>query len=219
MAAPTTPGWRNPQHARARVRGLAAVLAGVILTACGSVLDSGKPARQVYLLQTPAAQPSSSAETGPALVISVTAVPGLDTDQIMALGDDARLLPVANAHWPDHMPEVFTSIIRRYLSETHQFRAVQEAGIARPGEWQLDLELQAFYGLLDYAGNTTAVQLKIEGLLRCGENRHVLRLAEESAVDSDNLASLVAAHQRVVDAAMRALPERIASACPMEDPA
>lgn len=197
----------------------AAVLVAVFLAACGSVLDSGKPARQVYLLQTPTATRATAETIAPALLISVTAVPGLDSDRIMALGRDARLVPVANAHWADHMPEVFNSILRRYLSETRQFHSVQDSGIARPGEWQLDLELQAFYGLLDSGGSTTAVQLKLEGLLRCGEAQHVLRIAEESSVDSSSLASLVAAHQRVVDAAMQGLPQRIIAACPMQDPA
>lgn len=210
-----SPGDRTPAVQAVR---LVAVLGCVWLAACGSVLDSGKPARQVYLLHTPTAVHSPET-TAPALLISVTAVPGLDSDHIMALGRDASLVPVANAHWPDHMPEVFTSIVRRYLSETRQFSSVQDSGIARPGEWQLELELQAFYGLLDAGGNTTGVQLRMEGLLRCGDARHVLRVAEESGVDSSSLASLVAAHQNVVDAAMQGLPQRIIAACPMQDPA
>ena len=213
MAATTTPESSNSRREHLCVVRSILMLACACLAACGSVLDSGKPARQVYLLQTPSAQ-AATGTPAPVLVISVTAVPGLDTDVIMALGDDSRLVPVANAHWPDHMPEVFTSIIRRYLSETRRFRAVQEGEIARPGEWQLDLELQAFYGILDSSGGTTAVQLKMEGLLQCGDDQQVLRLAEESGVDSGSLASLVAAHQRVVDAAMRGLPERITAICP-----
>jgi ABC-type uncharacterized transport system auxiliary subunit len=219
------PGVDAPGVGAPRIRGLilAAVLGCVCLAACGSVLDSGKPARQVYLLHTPTADPTAAhataQTTAPSLLISVTAVPGLDSDRIMALGNDARLVPVANAHWPDHMPEVFTSIVRRYLSETRQFHSVQDGGIARPGEWQLELELQAFYGLLDAGGSTTGVQLRVEGLLRCGDARHVLRVAEESGVDSGSLASLVAAHQRVVDAALKGLPQRIMAACAMQDPA
>lgn len=212
MAASTQTLWNSPGPARVRAL-LWALLASGLMAACGSVLDSGRPARQVYLLQTPSAPPAASGSAAPVLVISVAAVPGLDTDLILALGNDARLVPVANAHWPDHMPEVFTSIIRRYLSETRRFRAVREGELARPGEWQLDLELQAFYGLLDGSGGSGAVQLKMEGLLHCGDEQHVLRLAEESGVDAGGLASLVAAHQRVVDAAMRQLPERITSAC------
>jgi ABC-type uncharacterized transport system auxiliary subunit len=195
------------------------LLACALLTACGSVLDSGKPARQVYLLHTPSASASTTGSTYPNLLISVTAVPGLDSDRIMALGRDARLVPVANTHWPDHMPEVFTSIVRRYLSESRQFRSVQQGGIPRPGEWQLTLELQAFYGLLDNSGNTASVLLKMEGLVRCGGTEHVLRITEETGVESASLASLVAAHQRVLNAAMEGLPQRIIADCPIEDSA
>lgn len=216
MAISSIPRYGDPGIRALR---LTAVMGCMILAACGSVLDSGKPARQVYLLHTPTAAQAAAETTAPALLISVTAVPGLDSDRIMALGRDARLVPVANAHWADHMPEVFNSIVRRYLSETGHFRSVQDGGIARPGEWQLELEVQAFYGLLDTEGNTTGVQLRMEGLLRCGETREVLRLAEQSGVDSSSLSSLVAAHQRVLDAALQGLPQRIIATCPMQDPA
>ena len=190
------------------------VLATFLATACGSVLESGKPARQVYMLHTPKA-PSNPATTAPAptLIISVHAVPGLDTDLILVLGSDAKLIPVANGHWADNMPEVFTSITRRYLSDTGQFKTVKEATIARPGEWLLSLELQAFYGTQDSAGNTDGVELKIEGLLSCGDDQHVLRIRQKAGADAASLASLVAAHQRVLDAAMRELPTQILAAC------
>ncbi len=185
----------------------------LLLTCCG-VLDSGKPARQVYLLQTPAAAAQAGpADNAPALTISVTAVPGLDTDRILVLGQDARLNPVANAHWPDHMPEVFTSIIRRYLSDSHQFSTVVQGSIARPGEWLLDLELQAFYGTQGSAGAISGVALKLEGLLRCDGKQHVLRIAQQTPASGENLSDLVAAHQRVTDAAMNELPADIVEAC------
>jgi ABC-type uncharacterized transport system auxiliary subunit len=185
----------------------------LLLTCCG-VLDSGKPARQVYLLQTPAAPAHAGpADSAPALTISVTAVPGLDTDRILVLGQDARLNPVANAHWPDHMPEVFTSIIRRYLSDSQQFSTVVQGSIARPGEWLLDLELQAFYGTQGPAGAISGVVLKLEGLLRCDGERHVLRMAQQTSANGENLTGLVAAHQRVIDAAMNELPADIVEAC------
>jgi len=185
----------------------------LLLTACG-ILESGKPARQVYLLQTPLApNPSGQMETAPTLIISVTAVPGLDTDRILVLGHDAQLNPVANAHWPDHMPEVFTSIVRRYLSDSHQFRSVRRGSIARPEEWLLELELQAFYGTDGTTGATSAVILQLEGMLRCAGKQQVLNITERSPVDGDTLSVLVAAHQRVVDAAMPKLSRSLISTC------
>ena len=196
------------------VRLVTLIALSLSLTCCG-LLESGKPARQVYLLDTPLA-PASSGQTpaAPTLIISVSAVPGLDTDRILVLGEDARLNPVANAHWPDHMPEVFTSITRRYLSDSRQFLSVIQGSIARPGEWLLELELQAFYGTQSSADITSGVTLQMEGLLRCGGKHHVLRITQQSPVSGDNLSSLVAAHQRVLDAAMRELPSDIVNACP-----
>lgn len=192
---------------------VAVLILFLVTTAC-SILESGKPARQVYLLQTPAAYGTGEPdENAPVLIISVRAVPGLDTDRIMVLGNDAHLLPVANAHWPDHMPEVFTSISRRYLSNTRRFQAVREGTIARPDEWLLELELQAFYGIQNSAGETSAVELQMEGLLRCGNSQKVLRVAQKAPVHDGGLAVLVAAHQQVIDAAMQALSEKLNEAC------
>ncbi len=193
---------------------LGTAFACCLLVTCCGVLESGKPARQVYLLQTPAAPAHAGpVENAPTLIISVSAVPGLDTDHILVLGSDARLNPVANAHWPDHMPEVFTSITRRYLSDSAEFRTVREGSIARPGEWLLELELQAFYGAQGPLGNTSEVILELEGLLRCGGKQHVLRIAQQTSVGGENLSALVAAHQRVIDAAMHELPSSVVTAC------
>lgn len=185
-----------------------------IIAACGSVLESGKPARQVYLLTTPSA-PAGSPQTEPmpTLILSVKAVPGLDTDLVLVLGNDARLNPVANAHWADNLPEVFTSITRRYLSDTGRFRAVRVSSISRPDEWLLNLELQAFYGTQDAAGTTSGVVLRLEGSLRCNEQDNVIRIDQKTGANGDSLAGLVAAHQRVLDDAMRELPDKIISAC------
>jgi len=181
---------------------------------CCSILESGKPARQVYLLQTPSspggAQPAAEA---PNLIISVKAVPGLDTDRILVLGHDARLAPVANAHWPDHMPEVFTSITRRYLSDSHQFQSVREGSVARPGEWLLEMELQAFYGVQQSVNVTSSVLLQWEGLLHCSGKKRVLHLSEQASVNGDSLSSLVAAHQQVIDAGMPDLLSQLSETC------
>ena len=48
--------------------------------------------------------------------MTVSAVPGLDTDRVLALSTDARLNQYANARWPDHLPEVLTSVMKRSLA-------------------------------------------------------------------------------------------------------
>lgn len=185
----------------------------ISLSACAGVFESNKPARQVYLLQAPTGSPATPAADAPKLVLSVDTVPGLDTDNIQVLHPNARLFPVANAHWPDNLPEVMSSLSRRALMDSGLFKSVSMANLARPGEWWLELELQAFYGLQDSSGTTTSVQVALEGTVRCGDKTDVLRLDSRRSVHSDSLPDLVAAHQQALNEVLQALPNRIQQAC------
>ncbi len=189
------------------------VFLAVCLSACASVLKSNKPAREVYMLQAPSGKPATPAMDAPKLVLSVSTVPGLDTDDIQVLHPNARLFPVANAHWPDNLPEVITSLSRRTLINSGLFKSISMSTIARPGEWSLELELQAFYGLQDSSGTTTAVRVEMEGNVRCGEKSDVLRMDSRIPVRSPSLPDLVAAHQQALNEVLQALPGRIQQAC------
>jgi ABC-type uncharacterized transport system auxiliary subunit len=189
------------------------ILTAIGLSACAGVLESNKPAREVYLLQAPATSPVTPSPDAPRLVLSVFTVPGLDTDNIQVLHPNARLFPVANAHWPDNLPEVMSSLSRRALMDSGLFRSISMSTIARPGEWLLELELQAFYGLQDSSGATIAVLMQLEGNLRCEERTEVLRLESRKSVQSGSLPDLVAAHQQALNETLQALPERIQQAC------
>jgi ABC-type uncharacterized transport system auxiliary subunit len=195
-------------------------LPALILAGCSGVLESNKPAREVYLLQAPTITPLPPAGTtrAPAgdavkLVLSVETVPGLDTDNIQVLHSNARLFPVANAHWPDNLPEVMRSLSRRVLVDSGLFQNVSLGTLARPGEWQLELELQAFYGLQDSANTTTAVLMELEGNLRCGEAGGVISLDSRIPLHSSGLPELVAAHQQALNEVLQALPGRIQQTC------
>jgi ABC-type uncharacterized transport system auxiliary subunit len=193
---------------------LAAVAGTCLLTACGGLLESGKAARQVYMLQTPGAssQPAGG-DKATALVLSVSAIPGIDSDLVQVLDPDAQLSPVANAHWPDHLPEVLSSITRQYLSDTGQFESVRMGKIARPDQWLLELEISAFNGTRDASDSFTGVVLEMEGMLHCNDTNRDLSIHQQSGVAGDSLAALVSAHQQVLDAALRALPGQIIQAC------
>jgi len=193
---------------------LAAVVVTCLLTACGSLLESGKPARQVYMLQTPSVAPQPpGGEQAATLIVSVSAVPGMDSDVIQVLGSDAQLSPVANAHWPDNLPEVLSSITRHYLSDTGQFVSVRVGRVARPDQWLLELEVGAFNGTQDASGNFTDVVLEMEGMLHCNGKNRDLSIHQQTGVAGDSLTALVAAHQQALDAALRALPGEIIQAC------
>lgn len=186
------------------------------LTGCAGVLESNKPAREVYLLQPPVV--SRTAATNPArLVLSLIAVPGLDTDNIQVLGPSARLIPVANAHWADYLPEVVSSLSRRTLVDSGLFKSVDLGGMARPGDWLLELELRAFYGVQNSAGATISVLMQLEGTIRCGHNTEMhtdgFKLESSKSVSSGSLTDLVAAHQSALNEILQALPVRVQQSC------
>ena len=194
-------------------RALPALLA-LLLAGCGNVLTSEQPARHHYLLSPYEASPAQGRqETGPELTLSLAAIPGLDTDHILALGVDARLNHYANARWPDHLPEVLASVLRRSLEATGLYTAVLEAEPDATEGWALSLEVREFYGIQDAGGATTAVRVELAGALHCGGDTHALRLSEATPVTEQRLAAVVAAHQVGLDGVTRQLTERLQALC------
>jgi len=200
----------------ANVLALAALLAvSVSLTpGCSGLLTSDQEPRQHYLL-APLQEPATTAETAPShrLALQVSAIPGLDTDRILALGADARLQQYGNARWPDHLPEVLASTLQRSLESTGRFDAVDIADRAADSGWLLRLEAREFYGIRDSAGNTESVRGALAGDIDCGGERHRLQLSSVQPVAEQRLANIVAAHQSSLDAVTRQLFERIARSC------
>ena len=189
-----------------------ALLPMVALQACGGLLTSEQPARQYFLLQ-PIDIGVASDGQGPALALEVAAVPGLDSDRVQALGPDARLQPYGNARWPDHLPEVLTSTLRRSLESTGQFAAVRAAERASANGWLLQLEVREFYGIGDGAGDTVSVRVHVAGGISCGNERHPLSLHEDTLVAAQRLANVIAAHQAGLDGVTRQLIGRINQLC------
>ena len=192
-----------------------AVLAMLLMAqGCGGILTSDQPARQTYLL-TPLATslPATAGDGAVDLALDVAAIPGLDTDRILALGADARLQPVSNARWTDHLPEVLTSILERSLEATGQFSSVHGSDHAAEGGWLLQLEVREFFGIQDGAGNTSSVRVGLAGNIECNGDRHPLRLDEAHPVAAQRLASVVAAHQAGLDGVTRELIDRIGQVC------
>lgn len=183
------------------------------LPACTGILESNRPAREVYLLHPPGGPAVTPPEDAPKLVLSLVTVPGLDTSSIQVLNPNARLIPVANAHWADNLPEVMSSLSRRSLMDSGLFSDVSLGDIARPGNWSLQLELQAFYGVQDNTGETQSVLVKLGGSMRCGESSEVLRLQSSNRVATANMTDLVAAHQQSLSDILQELPLKIRQAC------
>jgi ABC-type uncharacterized transport system auxiliary subunit len=190
----------------------------ILIQGCGGILTSDQPARQTYLL-TPLAPPSSATATSEAvdLALNVTAIPGLDTDQVLALGVDARLQQYGNARWPDHLPEVLTSVLQRSLESAGPFAPVRNAGRATESGWMLQLEVREFFGIRDAAGDTSSVRIALAGNVSCGGERHLLNLHDTNPVATQRLASVVAAHQAGLNSVTRDLVERVLRLCRIEN--
>ena len=186
----------------------------MLLAACSGVMDSKQPARQAYML-TPYSGAANTANPapGPELSISVSAVPGLDTDRVLALSNDARLNQYANARWPDHLPEVLTSIMMRSLMSTGRFSSVEESNRANGDGWLLVLEVQQFYGIRNASGDTSTVIVEMAGSIECNDLRDSFTLSDSNSVADERLSAVVAAHQRGLNAVTEQLLDQINETC------
>lgn len=202
------------------IKAITALLAATVqIAACSGLLTSDTVARQYYQLDPYTGY--SSATTGgawPVLIISVSAVPGLDTDHIQALSTDARLIQYANARWADFLPEVLTSVVRRSLASTGRFEMVKTTPGRAIDQWSLALEVQQFYGILDTAEGTASVKVRFEGYLRCHEREHQLLLNASKQVPADRLAVVVRAHQQALDDTSRQLMQALMNKCVKPEP-
>lgn len=198
-----------------RIRAIAQILLLPLLaTGCGGFLTTDQAARQHYLLEPHTGYTAADrTEVWPALVITVSAVPGLDTDHIQALGADARLVQYANARWADFLPEVLTSNLRRSLASTGRFEAVKTTGGHDTKHWSIELEVQKFYGILDTADGTVSVNARFDGSVYCQDQEHPLQLNASRPVHGERLALVVRAHQQALDDTSSQLLEQVIEAC------
>ena len=184
------------------------------ISGCSGVLSSDQPARQIYLLQ-PKSLVSASPDTTETVELhfSLTAIPGLDTDRIIAVDSDARLSGYANARWPDFLPEVLSSVIRRSLLSSGQFSIASQPNPSEPNTWTLALEVQQFNGVQRTRGITERVSGQIEAMLTCGDKTHRIQLDASNPVPEERLAVVVRAHQSVLDEMTSQLWEKMSSVC------
>jgi ABC-type uncharacterized transport system auxiliary subunit len=207
--------WKWTPDMNRYITGLVLLTILLLSQGCSGILTSDQPAKQYYLLkplEAPATQ-SAPADAPPDLAIEITAIPGLDTDQILALGVDARLRQYSNARWPDHLPEVLTSTLQRSLESSGGLRSAHSTAGAVDGVWLVQLEAREFFGILDAAGDTLAVRVALAGSITCDGRQQPLNLQDANPVTSERLAAVVAAHQAGLDGVTRQLLQRIAQTC------
>jgi len=184
---------------------------GFCLNACSSLTRSDKPAVTTWWLKPYNGVVQVVApETILPLTLSVMVVPGLDSDQILTLSDDAELKPYSGARWVDNLPELVTSLVGRSLQESGRYEVVSSRAGGRSGKCDLQLELREFFADLGPSGQTSGVRVAIDGRFQCGPGAPVLlKLKASVPVDDERMKAIVAAFQRAMDSVMRELLEQI----------
>jgi ABC-type uncharacterized transport system auxiliary subunit len=188
------------------------MLLPLALAGCSGVLTSDKSAKQYYMLQPTELGDGNAADAAPTLYLQVGAVPGLDTDRILVLEPDAQLNRYANARWPDHLPEVLGSVLRRSLASSGRFSAVYAGGGAAPA-WSLRLEAQQFYAVRLSSGSPVSVSVQLAGTIDCGDVSAAVMLSDRQSVSEERLSTVVAAHQAALDSVSRQLLRIIDATC------
>jgi len=170
----------------------------LITSACGGLTKSDKPAISKWWLKPYVAGAQDvSADTPVNVAISIKVVPGLDSDRILTLSDDAELGQFASARWVGHVPELVASLIERSLQATGQFSIVSESAASRPGNCLLELELREFFADIGPDEKTTGVRISTHGNFQCKPAAPVLIQSSVSIpVAEERMSVIVAAFQR-----------------------
>ena len=197
--------------------GVLALLFGV--AGCSGLLDSDQPPERVYWLEPLIVQESMVVDGArPSLAVSVSAVPGLDTDRLLILGPRARLNHYAAARWPDHFPEVLESLLRTTLESTERYSRVTAGATSRSTDWVLDLEVRELYTLTNPSENAPMVRMVLRGYVSCLESDYEIAMQANAGIDDDHLSEIVAGYQHVLREISRQLVAQLAESCNVMNP-
>lgn len=173
----------------------------LFLGACSGLTQSDKPAIKRWWLE-PYVQtaPVESVESPVALTLSVTVIPGLDSDRILTLSNDAELSQFAAARWVDHLPELVSSLIGRSLQATGQFEVTTERAASGVENCSLELDIREFFADIGSSGRVNGVRVAINGSFECESSLPIVFHAASSVVVADErMTVIVAAFQQAMD--------------------
>ncbi len=184
------------------------------IVACAGMLDSNQPAERTYWLQ-PLIVQSTETDKGslPSLVVTVRAAPGLDSDRMLILESGARLNHYAAARWPDNVPEVLESLLRRTVESTGDYARVSGRKGTRSADWQLELEVREFYTVAASSAGTSKVRVALSGYVNCHDTDHVISMLANVDLYDERLSVIVAAHEKAVHEVSKQLVSQLSLAC------
>lgn len=184
------------------------------LGGCGDVLTSDRPAEHIYWLEAVSLQFGEAPTADlPDLIVTVRAIPGLDTDRILVKGPGAQLNYYAGARWPDHLPEVVTVAVRLSLESSGHFNRVESSSRTSHDQWALDLELREFFAVVTSTGTPPEVHVKLAGHAYCGSVNAALSVTTTAPAREDKLSEVIAAFQSAADQAITRLGAQVEDRC------
>ena len=179
--------------------------------ACSGLTQSDKPAIKRWWLEPyVVAAPAAPADLSIPVALSVTVIPGLDSDRILTLSNDAELSQFAAARWVDHLPELVNSLIGRSLQATGQFEVVSERAASRADVCNLELEVREFFADIGSGGGVSGVRVAINGSFECESSAPVVfHSATSVPVVDERMSVIVAAFQQAMDHVTQEILENI----------
>ncbi len=187
------------------------LLVALVVTACGGLTRSDKPAISSWWLkpyeigtQAPAPEPVTR------VAVSVRVAPGLDTDWILTLSSEAKLSHYTGARWVDNLPELVASLTSRTLGASGRFDVVSRRAGGGREDCELQLEVQEFFASIEASGQTTGVRVAISGQYQCESAEPVpVQLNASIPVNDKRMNSIVAAFQQATDRVMKDLLDEL----------
>ncbi len=183
------------------------ILLSLVISACGGLTRSDKPATKTWWLKPlSAATPESTPDEVKVLELSVNVVPGLDSDRILTLSTDAELNYYTAARWADNLPELIESLFTRSLQTSGKFSVRSKHGVVGHQNCNLSLEVREFFANVDPAGQSHEIQVSINGQYVCPSLApKVIQLQATVPVRGERMSIIVAAFQQGIDAVLRDL--------------
>lgn len=181
------------------------------LSACSGLNRSDKPVITTWWLEPDTASMQVTASDQPLLVtVTVTVVPGLDSDQILTLSDKAVLKPYAGARWADHLPELVASLVGRSLEASGRYEILSDRAGPGSENCDLQLELSEFFADLSPTGQTSGVSVAVNGRFVCESAEALVVQSDVSIpVADERMAVIVAAFQQALNSATQDILNQI----------
>ena len=182
----------------------------ILLTGCGSILTSDQPADQIYWLEPQDLASRSTVPTSASrLSVTLTVIPGLDTDRILIKGPGPLMSHYAGARWADNLPDVVESLIERSLASTGLF---SQAG-GDTTESDIDLEVREFFAVAVSLGSAPTIRVHLAGSVECGAKSGVLDARAANIASDNRLSAIVGAFQRTLGEVLSELAAQLQRHC------